>query len=153
MPIIVQDRHEQCEQEFAFAQYFDVLGGTTGIDSALGCVKLRWSRNESRRLSSGNGVLPGKWFASTPTSSSVGSVLVIPCIDFCSLRALRNIMDRGEILCEQVELFLALHTVFCSWHGLLFIANANEMCHIDLSGISYPQHAYLHIMFTQHNHM
>ena len=68
------------QQEYAFVQYFEAQPHDTEIDRALGCVKLRWARDESDggdRMETRNVDPARKWFDRIPISYIRGVVHVI----------------------------------------------------------------------------
>jgi len=64
------------ESEVAFFQYFEVIPRCDAVDEALGCVKLRWARNEGIC----NKVRSGKCFDVVPMASFRGVVHTIPVV-------------------------------------------------------------------------
>lgn len=64
---------DQIEEEYIFVQYFDIQRSQDEIDHALGCVRLRWARDdENDNLTSAR-----KWFDLLPASSIRGVVHVV----------------------------------------------------------------------------
>ena len=75
----LQIDEEVGSNEYVFVQYFEVVSCEDEIDKALGCVKLRWARDEEDLHTKGNNPFPdpGKWFDLLPVSSIRSVVHVV----------------------------------------------------------------------------